>query len=492
MLPRYAPWLILAIAIVVLPSIHYSAADEAGKGGAKPEASPKADTVKVEKGPLTSAVTLKGTTQGVDATEIAVKLRAWAGPMIVQTAIEHGTSVKAGDVLVKFDTEKLDSAISEAKNEHMVAQTAILEAEAELPILQKQAPLDLAAAQRDLKYANEDFERFRDVDRKALLQANEFMLKSVAFALDSARENLKQLQKMYRDKDLTEETEQIILKRYKFMVEMGEFESGVAKIESERFLKDTLPRREQAVKDAVAKAELAFAKARDVNPLTLKQKQSALSKLRFEETKAREHLANLEKDREALTVKAPSNGLAYYGRNVRGQWNIPQAGQGHALLPGGNLNSGDVFMTLLPAGKIVVMADVEEKELPGLTPGLAGRITPTAFPDEKLSAKLKSVALAPLNGKFEILIDLEGKPMPSLVPGMACSIRFVTARKPNALTVPSSAVFEEHAEDTHYVYLCAPSGKHDKRTVKVGLTSGDRTEILDGLTEGNEILASKP
>ena len=461
MLSRYAPWLILAIAIVVLPSIHFSAADEAGKGapppppGSKPDSSAKAETVKVEKGPLTSAVTLKGTTQGIDSTEIAVKLRAWAGPMIVLSAVEHGTPVKAGDVLVKFDIVKLDAAIAEAKNEHLLAETALLEAEAELPILQKQAPLDLAAAQRDLKYATEDFERFRDIDRKAFLQSNEFMLKSASFSLESARENLKQLQKMYRDKDLTEETEQIILKRYKFMVELNEFESGVAKIESERFLKDVLPRREQAVKDAVVKAELAFAKARDVNPLTLKQKQSALSKLRFDETKAREHLANLEKDREALIVKAPSDGLVYYGRNVRGQWNIPQAGQSHALVPGGNLNSGDVFMTLLPLGKIVVMADVEEKELPGLTPGLHGRITPTAFPDEKLSAKLKSVALAPLNGKFEILIDLEGKPLPSLVPGMACSIRFVTARKPNALTVPSSAVFEDSAEETHYVYLCA-------------------------------------
>jgi HlyD family secretion protein len=75
---------------------------------------------------------------------------------------------------------------------------------------------------------------------------------------------------------------------------------------------------------------------------------------------------------------------------------------------------------------------------------------------------------------------------------MTCSTRFVTSFKKTALTAPSSAVFEDAAEDVHYVYRPTKAGKHEKKTVKVGITSGDRIEILEGLAEGDEILASKP
>jgi hypothetical protein len=44
------------------------------------------------------------------------------------------------------------------------------------------------------------------------------------------------------------------------------------------------------------------------------------------------------------------------------------------------------------------------------------------------------------------------------------------------------------------VYLPAKSDKEQpqKRAVRVGLTSGERVEILEGLAEGEAILASKP
>jgi multidrug efflux pump subunit AcrA (membrane-fusion protein) len=75
---------------------------------------------------------------------------------------------------------------------------------------------------------------------------------------------------------------------------------------------------------------------------------------------------------------------------------------------------------------------------------------------------------------------------------MTGSLRFVISQKKAALTVPSYAVFDDAAEDTNYVYLVTKEGKHKKKTVKIGITSGDKTEILEGLAEGDEILTSKP
>jgi multidrug efflux pump subunit AcrA (membrane-fusion protein) len=65
-----------------------------------------------------------------------------------------------------------------------------------------------------------------------------------------------------------------------------------------------------------------------------------------------------------------------------------------------------------------------------------------------------------------------------------------------SLTVPATAVFEDDWADapTSHVFLAKPdqAGRYPKRTVKIGKSAGGRTEIVDGLTEGDEILMSKP
>ena len=496
MFRRYAPWLALAAAAGVLIVTRPTAADSplADANDTKPAgpAPVKPGTVTVERGPVAAVVTLKGVVQSEQATELSVRPKSWSGPLLVKHAVEHGTPVTTGEVVVEFDPEKLDLAIRDARQERDLAAIAIRQAEAELPLLEKQLPLDLATAERQSKQAVEDLTRFLEVDRPLAEESAAFMVKSAAFYLDYAKEELAQLRKMYRDKDLTEETERIILKRYEHTVAMEEYYLKQTKIRSEQELKVHLPRREKEAREAVEKTALALARARDVQPVAVRQKHLALAKLRYDEAKAKERLADLEADRAALTVRAPADGLAYYGRYVRGQWAVPAGPQGPPLLGVGPVNPGDVFMTIVAPNKLVVWADVEEKEMPGLKPGLAGRLTPTADPDHKRPAKLARLAAAPQGGKFAVRIEPDGDTPDGLVPGMTCSVRFVTARKEGALTVPTSAVFDDDAEDAKYVYRPVKGGKPEKRAVKVGLTSGDRVEIVDGLAEGDEVLASKP
>jgi multidrug efflux pump subunit AcrA (membrane-fusion protein) len=451
----------------------------------------KPATVKVEKGPLTEAVLMTGTVQSEEATELSVKFKTWTGPLVTRKAVDHGTAVKAGEVLIEFETDKIDREIRDAKAGRELAELAIKQAEQELPILEKQTPLELTLAERDHKQAIEDMKRFDEIDRKMSIQLAEFSLKSAGFYYEYSKDELKQLQKMYRDKDLTEETETMILKRYKFSVESAEQYLTYAKIDNERTLKIELPRRELALKAAVDKAAIALSRARDVQPLVLQQKRLALAQLRHDDEKAKQHLADLEQDRATLTIKAPSDGLAYYGRFVRGKWVVVSGAQGPAINGVGAVNPGDVLLTVVSPSKLVIRADAEEKEVAGVKTGLVGRFTPTAFPNRKLPCEVTQVAAAPQDGDFEVRIKLKDKAT-GLVPGMTGSLRFVTSQKRSALTVPSYAVFEDAAEDTHYVYRVTKDGKHERKTIKVGITSGDKTEILEGLYEGDEILTSKP
>jgi multidrug efflux pump subunit AcrA (membrane-fusion protein) len=323
------------------------------------------------------------------------------------------------------------------------------------------------------------------------IQAAEFMLKSANFNSEYAKDELKQLQKMYRDKDLTEETEQMILKRYKHGVESADLAALHAKIEFDYAMKFELARREQALQNAVEKTSLALTRARDVQPLLLQQKKLALAHLKHDDLKAREHLADLEADRAALTIQAPADGIVYYGRFVSGQWMVPAGQQGPALLGTGQVTPRDVVLTLLSPKKIVIRAEAEEKELPGLKAALKGKLTPTAFPTKKIACEVSRVAAAPLDGKFEVAIKIDGK-ADGLMPGMTGSCRFVIANKKDTLSVPAYCVFEDPDDDSHHVYVLTRDGTPVKQPVIIGLTSSERTEIVKGVKDGDEVLTYKP
>jgi HlyD family secretion protein len=444
-------------------------------------------TVKVEKGRLTSSVTLKGTVEGDTAAEISVRLKSWGGPLTVERAVGHGTPVKKGDVLLSFDSEKITQLVAEAREERDLARLAIKLAELELPLLKLQLPLDLQAAEREKKQAADDLQRFLAVDKPHQIDEAQFSLRSANFGVDSAREELTQLQKMYRDKDLTEETEQMILRRYKFMLESAESTLRSTKIHTEYTLTIDLPRREENSQLAAAKAALAWDRAREQFPLHVRQKELALEKSRFDDNRAREKLAELEGDLALMTIKSPADGVVYYGRYAHGQWTGPGAKE---FLHGGTLPAHDVVLTIVSRGHLILHTDADEHEIADLKAGQAARIAPTRSPNKKLDGKVQRVAGVPQGGKFEVLIAFAADAVEGLVPGLTGSARVVTNRKENALSVPSTAVFEDADTESWYVYL--PGKEPRKKTVTIGLVADEKTEIVTGLAEGDEILAAKP
>src|SRR5262245_24512949 len=175
----------------------------------------KAPTHKVEKGPFKIEVTLKGVFEAEQMTEVALRPEVWnpqsgGGMLVLRKAIEHGTTVKKGEPILWLETEKLEQTIRDMENDRHLSELAIKQAEEELPLLEKGAPHELASAERAKKIADEDLKRFIEVDRDFTVQAVNQMVKQYSQYLDYAKEELKQLEKMYKSKDLTEETEEII------------------------------------------------------------------------------------------------------------------------------------------------------------------------------------------------------------------------------------------------------------------------------------------
>jgi multidrug efflux pump subunit AcrA (membrane-fusion protein) len=447
---------------------------------------------KVEKKPFKVELTVKGILEPRETAEIAYRPQPTGspllgqGPLTIRKIATHGSKVKKGDVLVAFDTRKIDQAIRDQEAELKVLEANIKVAQEELPLLERSLPVDLAAAERAKKRADEDMNYFLEVARPQDEKQAEFSLKSARFFLEYAQEELRQLEKMYKSHDLTEDTEQIILRRQRHQVESATFALKAAELRHNLLLKVTLPRREKDMREGVVKQGLLLDKARNTLAPQAAQKREALAKMRNDHEKHVTQLESTRHDRDAMTVRSPIDGIVYHGKFHKGQWSLTEMQEGK-LVVDGSVMPGDVFLTVVEGSPLAVRLTVEEKDAHLLKPGQAGKAHVAFDPDRKLKARVTGLSPVPAApGKYEVLVALElAGGGAELMPGMGCSIKFVPHASKAAITVPSGCVVED--EDRHFVTVVR-QGKRERREVTPGRSGGGETEILSGLREGEEVL----
>ncbi len=465
------------------------AAQQATKPEAKPPA-PKTFTVAKETFKLD--VTLKGSLDADAVTEIMVRPEQWSSFQVLN-AMPHGSTVKKGDNLVTLDLTKIDEAIKEMEHARVTSELALRLAIEDLRFMEMTVPMDLEQAEVSKRQSDEDMEQFFEKGKPLALEQAEQNLKMSRHNLEYTTEELKQLEKMYRAKDLTEETEELILKRQRRAVESAAFYLKMAENRHEQSMKFDLPRQERNVVESNKRASIALDKAKTTLPMQLRQKKLDVERMQREREKSDERLAKLKKDRELMLMAAPTDGILYYGKFIRGQWN--NAASIEQMLANGSMPTNQVIMTIVHPSKLSIRATVEEKDRGKIKPGQKGKVTINAFPNEKKSATLKAIHPVPSIGSgFEAVLAFnDAIANGALMPTMGVSVKLNVYSKDNALTLPSSAIFaEEDDEDQTYVWLYKSEGKPEKRSVKVGEKSGSKTEILEGLKEGDQVLQTKP
>ncbi len=458
------------------------------KGAKKPPAKPS--THKVKRGPFKIEAQLKGVFEARNMTEVIFRPEAWA-TLVVHKAVEQGTRVKAGDVLIALDTKKIDEAIRDMENARSLSDVGFKLMKEEAAELEKTVPLDLAAAERAGRHSVEDLERYARVDRALSIKQTRQGLKSAEQWLANAEEELKQLEKMYEADDLTEETEEIILKRQRHAVERARLGLEVRRAATDKALNVDLPRRDVSTKEAARRQALALEKARATLPMSLTKKRLEIEKAERARKKAAEKLAKTKRDRETMIVRSPVDGIVYYGRCVRGNW--PSLAT--SLARGTAVKAHSAVLTIVRTRPMFVRAPVPEKLLARVREGLEGKATPAAFPDARLRARVLTVTTAPVAaGKFEARLSFDDAAGAArLVPGMSCTVKLVSYIKKDALTVPAAAVFsDDFDEDRKFVYLRKKDGGHEKRFVSVGKKTDKKAEIVEGLGEGDVVLLEKP
>lgn len=456
-------------------------------------ASSRKSTHKVTRDRLRIEVELSGTFEAVNTWPVSLTPETWSSFSVIE-AVPHGKRVEKGDTLVELDTTKIDQQLRDLEKKAMLSDLSRQLAETECKLLQKTTQLDLEAAERAKRIAHEELEYFEETDRAFQIEAAHQSLKSARDSLTYAEEELRQLEKMYKGDDLTEETEEIVLKRARDEVERARFMLKSTELRMEYKLDKSIPREARQLQEAAKRADISWAKSQKSLPAQLKQKKIELEKQRVSTNRAHEKLEKLRQDREMMVVEAPADGYVYYGSWNRGTWSGPKS-VAAKLTEGGTLPPHAVFMTVVSPRPLRIRANVPESKLHRLSRGAQGTAVPSGYPELELTASLRHLSAVPtgkgsFDGQFQVALQDEAD---AVVPAMSCKLTLVVYDKKNAITVPADAVFEDDADGQRdVVYVQRADGEPEKRKVSIGRKTEKKWEIVDGLKTGEEILLKKP
>lgn len=437
---------------------------------------------KVTRGEFELKVELEGVFESAQATPISVAPQAWNDLSVIEV-VAHGTRVKKGDVLIRFDTEKLEEEIADLRENAPLEDLNLRIARQDLAALEKSTPLSLKNARRQKMEAEQDLAYFEDVTKELREKDAHEDIKRIEQQLSYAREELAQLEKMYQADDLTEETEEIILQRARNDVAYYEWIAEQTRSRSRRALTTSIPREHAAQRRGVENQSLAWRQAEAGLPATLEKKRLEVAGQERARKKAEERLAELESDLASMVVKAPHEGVVYYGASNRGKW-VTAATIERKLTPGGKLGAHEVFLTLVKPAPLRIHVSVPEAKLRHLEPGQKGFAWPAFDADAEFPTQLKTVSFVPYaDNTYDaaFTVPKQGAGAGPLYPGMTAKVRLDLYEAADALTAPKAAVHKD--ADGHYVHLKDGT----KRKVKVGKANEKVYEILGGLREGDEI-----
>lgn len=473
---------------------------ESDKGGSsdgsekKTEAEQKPKLYTVKRKPLKIEEELTGVFVATEMQEIAVRPDTWSR-FVVLESVKHGTEVKKGELLVRFEDEQIEDRLADESIALRLDELSLMLAEKETPREEKMLDLAYREAKRNYAQLLEDHKYYLQTDRPFAERIAKYRFDSAKEDLESQREELAQLKKMYEADELTEETEAIVLRRQEFEVNTAELMMELQTASRDYTLNVSLPRNDLTYATGLESAKLALERAKTARELGVTRGKYELEKKREEHAKSVRTNAKLLGDRALMEIHAPVEGTVYYGRCIDGKWGEISS-LSSKLVPYGTIPPNTVIMTIVNQRPLYVATDLSEKDFSEFKVGLDAVITPSADEDVEIIGKVKSLAGIPsASRKFEMQFDLGASELPEwLVAGMSCTIKVTTYEKKDVLQVPKVLIqTDKEDEKTKYVMVVIEDEKEPlRREVKLGHTKGDLVEILEGLEEGDKISKDQP
>jgi HlyD family secretion protein len=215
-------------------------------------------------------------------------------------------------------------------------------------------------------------------------------------------------------------------------------------------------------------------------------------------------------------VVAPIDGLVTY---------LPVR-QGETVVPGVQNSAASTIMTIADMSIVTAEVKVDESDIVNIKLGQPTEISIDAIPDRTFTGRvteigntaiLRSTGLAASQSTtssqeakdFKVVVAMDSPP-DEIRPGLSATTKITTATRKNVLSIPIQALttrtkgdldtrpnkpinpdpatVKANAEELTGVFVVAADKKAPFREVKTGISGSSDTEVLSGLTEGEEIV----
>ena len=470
------------------------------------------DIVSAFIGDLDASATASGK---IEAEHVA-RLSAVSPGLVKKVLVNLGAKVEADYPLVQLDPSNLELQLARAEQnvalkeaaldgllagtdagELAAAEAAVASAQAQLesllagPTEQEIAESEAAIRQQTaaVASASASYNSTRDSISQSAIAAAEADLVNAQITYDQAKKRNEDFAFSFTHEAMVAAEEDLNIARAKveelkagakqgsLNAASADISAAAANVEQARSNYNTLLSGSSAEQIAAAEASLAQSKLTLAN-LKEEAKAEDVAIAQAELEQARLALADAEEALAKTTISAPFAGLVTA-----------------VFVTEGERASGEVVE--LVSDELKVMLSVDEIDVGVLAPGQKAVITLETWPDRDIAGEIASIApKADGSGDgivtYDVQINLEEPPDLPILVGMTANAELITARNENVILVPNAAITADREAGTYWVNLVTGQTEDGPATEKVevviGLKDGDFTQILSGLSAGDEVL----
>lgn len=454
-------------------------------------------TAKVVKGDLKIEVEVSGEFVADDKDEIRMEPGKYRGDLIITKILAEGTAVKKGDVLMEFDTDKLDEALEEAENEVTDENVEVKKATAELESAKIDAESKLVQLEKELEFLKREVAAAKEKQAMDLSEKEKEVSDSER-QLHDARVDFQQLTELYEERELHTATENILIEREKKKITDQEKQIEVKKKELKHFQQFEMTKNKEEKQLEVAKKESEIKKEKITLEAAVAEKQAVVEKAQRKLDTANKKVEGLKKDRTQLQVVSPRDGVLFYktlGNDSGPSFNLGSGSGNDNMEVGGRVKTHSILLTVATMENLTVKMQVRENDVQHMKKDLPITVRPDAFPSMQLGGKLTKVdQIASRTDVFSNArrFTVRGKcedGSSQLKTGMNCRVTVHADVVPDAIQVPIVAVIEDGGK--YYCNVKNGSG-HEKREVKIGLSNTENVQITEGLRTGEVVFLNDP
>ncbi|WP_430385436.1 efflux RND transporter periplasmic adaptor subunit [Blastomonas fulva] len=148
---------------------------------------------------------------------------------------------------------------------------------------------------------------------------------------------------------------------------------------------------------------------------------------------------------------------------------------------------GETLMLLSPGGDMQIVLQIDERNLGRIAVRQTARVSADAYPGQRFAAIVSfinpgiDIARASATVKLTVV-----KPPAYLRQNMTVSVDIETARRPQVLSLPVSAVHDALAAAPWVIVV--EDGRAVRRPVRIGLQGNRRIQILGGVDAGTQVI----